>query len=76
MLSQYVEESYAAELLGLAPPPLVPLAEANLSPMARSFYEDNKRVANERIKRELGVRLAYPDFRRGLRSVLAAEAGR
>jgi nucleoside-diphosphate-sugar epimerase len=68
--------AYAAELLGLAPPPLVPLAEANLSPMARSFYEDNKRVRNERIKRELGVRLAYPDYRRGLRSVLAAEGGR
>jgi nucleoside-diphosphate-sugar epimerase len=68
--------AYAAELLGVAPPPLVPLAEADLSPMARSFYEDSKRVSNQRIKRELGVNLAYPDYRGGLRSVLAAEGGR
>ena len=57
--------AYAAELLGVAPPPLVPFAEAALSPMARSFYDDSKRVRNDRIKRELGVRLAYPDYPRG-----------
>jgi nucleoside-diphosphate-sugar epimerase len=68
--------AYAAELLGVAPPPLVPLVEADLSPIARSFYEDSKRVSNQRIKRELGVNLAYPDYRGGLRSVLAAEGGR
>jgi nucleoside-diphosphate-sugar epimerase len=64
--------AYAATLLGIAPPPLVPFAEAELSPMARSFYADSKRVDNGRIKRELGVRLAYPDYRAGLKALLAA----
>ncbi len=58
--------AYACRLLGLPPPPLVPFAEAALSPMARSFYDDNKRVANRRIKEELGVRLRYPGYRDGL----------
>ena len=58
--------AYACRLLGLPPPPLVPFAEAELTPMARSFYDDNKRVANRRIKEELGVRLRYPGYRDGL----------
>jgi nucleoside-diphosphate-sugar epimerase len=61
---------YAAELLGIAPPPAVPFDQAELSPMARSFYEDNKRVRNDRIKRELGVILRYPDYQAGLRALL------
>ena len=65
--------AHAAELLGLPPPPLVPFAAAGLSTMARSFYADNKRVSNALIKRELGVRLRYPDYRAGLAAVLAAE---
>ena len=65
--------AHAAALLGVAPPPLVPLAEAKLSEMARSFYDDNKRVRNDRIKQELGVRLTYPDYRAGLAAILAAE---
>ena len=44
---------------------------AELSAMARSFYDDNKRVDNARIKRELGVALRYPDYRAGLRALLA-----
>jgi nucleoside-diphosphate-sugar epimerase len=64
----------AARMLGREPPPLVPFAEAKLSEMGRSFYDDNKRVHNERIKRELGIRLAYPDYRAGLAAILAAEA--
>ena len=64
--------AYAAELLGIAPPPLVPFATATLSPMARSFYDDNKRVSNRRIKEELGVRLTYPSYRQGLAALLAA----
>lgn len=64
--------AYAARLLGIEPPPLVPLAAARLSPMARSFYADNKRVSNALIKRELGVALAYPSYREGLAAVLAA----
>jgi len=57
---------YAAGLMGVAPPPEVPLAEADLSPMARSFYADNRRVANHRIRQELGIVLRYPTYREGL----------
>ena len=64
--------AYAAKLLGVEPPPLVPFDRADLSPMARSFYDDNKRVSNRLIKTELGVNLRYPDFRAGLTAILAA----
>ncbi|MDU8911689.1 SDR family oxidoreductase [Aestuariicoccus sp. MJ-SS9] len=63
----------AARLLGLPVPPEVPFDEADLSPMARSFYAESKRVRNDRIKRDLGVTLLYPDYRSGLRAVLAEE---
>jgi nucleoside-diphosphate-sugar epimerase len=66
--------AYAAGLMGVAPPPEVPFAEADLSPMARSFYEGNRRVSNRRIREELGVRLAYPTYRDGL-SALWREGG-
>lgn len=62
--------AYACHLLGVAPPPLVPFAQAELSPMAQSFYADNKRVSNRRIKHELGVRLLYPSYREGLAALL------
>ncbi len=62
--------AFACELLGVEAPPLVPFEEADLSPMARSFYADNKRVANDRIKRELKVKLEYPDYRTGLEACL------
>ncbi len=55
-------------------PGAVPLAEAGLSPLALSFYDDNKRVANRRIKDELGVRLRYPTYREGLAAILTAAA--
>jgi nucleoside-diphosphate-sugar epimerase len=58
--------AHAAALMGVPPPPEVPYATAELSPMARSFYEGNRRVANRRIREELGVRLAYPTYRDGL----------
>jgi nucleoside-diphosphate-sugar epimerase len=63
---------FACELLKVPPPPLVSLADAKLSPMGASFWADNRRVKNERIKRELGVALAYPNYREGLLAVLAA----
>jgi nucleoside-diphosphate-sugar epimerase len=66
--------AHAAELLGIEPPPLVPLEDAGLSPMARSFYDDSKRVSNRLIKTELGISLRYPDFRTGLAAILADEA--
>ena len=62
--------AYAAELLGLEPPPLVPFEDAALSPLGLSFYADNKRVRNDRIKQELGVALAYPDYQSGLTALL------
>jgi nucleoside-diphosphate-sugar epimerase len=64
--------AFAAELLGLPVPPEVPFEAAELSPMARSFYAESKRVANGRVKAELGLRLAHPDYRAGLRAILAA----
>jgi len=67
--------AHAASLLGLPPPPEVPFDEAEMSEMARSFYAESKRVRNDRIKRELGVRLRYPDYRAGLAAILAAEGG-
>lgn len=67
--------AYAAKLLGVKAPPLVALDQSGLSAMARSFYDDNKRVRNALIKRELGVALRYPDYRAGLAAILAAETG-
>jgi len=64
---------YACELLGVTPPPLVPFEAAPLSPMARSFYDDNKRVRNDRIKTELGIVLTYPDYKAGLQALLRDE---
>ena len=66
--------AHAAALLGAPAPPFVPFEAAGLSPMARSFYDDNKRVSNRLIKSELGVTLRYPDFRAGLAAILADEA--
>jgi len=68
--------AHAAVLLGAPAPPLVPIEAAGLSPMARSFYDDNKRVSNRLIKAELGVSLRYPDYRTGLAAILAEEACR
>ena len=62
---------HACELLGVDPPPEIPFEEAELSDMARSFYAESKKVSNTRIKVELGVRLAYPDYCAGLAALLA-----
>jgi nucleoside-diphosphate-sugar epimerase len=67
--------AFAAGLLGMMPPPEIPFAEADLSPMARSFYAESKRVSNKRIKRELGYRLLYPTYREGLRALLPKGQG-
>ena len=66
----------ACRLLGREPPRLVPFDPSTLSPMAAEFYSENRRVRNDRIKRDLGVRLAFPTFREGLRAILAAEQER
>ncbi|WP_199562539.1 SDR family oxidoreductase [Pelagibacterium lacus] len=62
--------AHAAALMGMAPPPEIAFAEADLSPMARSFYAGNRRVSNARIKAALGYRLLYPTYREGHAALL------
>jgi nucleoside-diphosphate-sugar epimerase len=62
--------TYAAQLLDMAPPPEIPFEQANFSPMALSFWGQNKRVANRRLREGLGVELACPTYREGLKSLL------
>ena len=66
--------SHAARLLGLPDPPAIPFDQAEMSPMARSFYGESKRIRNDRIKTELGVNLLYPDYPAGLAALLRDEA--
>jgi len=65
--------AYACALLGVAPPPLIAIADAQLSEMARSFYADNKRVSNALMKARLLPALCYPTYREGLRAILEEE---
>lgn len=66
--------AFACELLGRPVPPSIPWDEIapTMSPMARSFYAESRRVRNERMKRDLGVVLRYPTYREGLRAIAAA----
>lgn len=66
--------AHAAALLGIPAPPLEPYDPERLSPMAREFYAETRRVRNARIKLELGVALRYPDYKTGLAAILAASA--
>ena len=68
--------AHAAELLGLPVPPAVAFEAADLTPMAHSFYAESKRVRNDRIKDELGVKLGYPSYKDGLAALLAQESDR
>jgi nucleoside-diphosphate-sugar epimerase len=67
----------AAMLLDIAPPPLVAFADAlpAMSPMARSFWAENRRVASAKTKAALGIEWRYPTYREGLRAILAEERG-
>jgi nucleoside-diphosphate-sugar epimerase len=62
---------FAAQLLGVAPPPEIPFEQAapSMSPMALSFWQECRRVKNDKLKRQLGVRLRYPTYREGLRAL-------
>jgi nucleoside-diphosphate-sugar epimerase len=62
---------FAAELMGVAPPPEIPFAEAvpSMSPMGLSFWQECRRVKNDKLKRALGVALRYPTYREGLRAL-------
>ena len=66
---------YACRLLNAPLPPLIPIDEAELSPMALSFYADNKRVSNKRMKEALGISLQFPTFRDGLNAIFEATIG-
>lgn len=68
--------AYAAQLMGVTPPPEVDFDTADLSPMARSFYSECKRVANAAMKSQLGVTLAYPTYREALQALWRAGEGR
>ncbi len=67
--------THAARLLGVPPPPEedYAAAEPRLTPMAREFYSANRRIANGRMKEELGIRLEFPSYREGLAAILKAE---
>jgi nucleoside-diphosphate-sugar epimerase len=62
--------TYAASLLSKVPPPEIDFADAELSPMARSFFMDSKRVSNQRVKAELHYEFSHPNYRVGLKSLL------
>jgi nucleoside-diphosphate-sugar epimerase len=66
---------FAAQLLGVAPPPEIPFEQAapSMSPMALSFWQECRRVRNDKLKRELGVSLRYPTYREGLRALFEAQ---
>ena len=66
--------AYAAGLLGIAPPPLVRFEDAPFTPIARSFYDQSKRVSNRRMKDSLGVKLSYPTYREGMAAIAAVHA--
>ena len=63
--------AFAANLLGQPVPDEVAFDDADLSPMARSFYSESKRVSNRRIRDTLGIQLIHPDYRSGLRAIIA-----
>jgi nucleoside-diphosphate-sugar epimerase len=65
--------AHACALLGRPVPPIISFEDADLTPMARSFYNDNKRVKNDRIKNDLNINLKYPDYKSGLEACLNAE---
>lgn len=65
--------AYACEKLGIIPGPVIPFEQADMAPMARSFYLDNKRIDASKIKRDLGVTLLHPDYKSGIDACLEAE---
>ncbi|NQX79791.1 MAG: NAD(P)-dependent oxidoreductase, partial [Hyphomicrobiaceae bacterium] len=62
--------AFAAQLLGKPIPDSIPFSDADLSPMARSFYNENKRVRNCKIKQMLEVKLNYPTYEEGLTDIV------
>ena len=73
-VAQEVVVAYAANLLGIEPPPAIPLDEAGLSPLGRSFYEENKKVSNRSALATTGLELRYPTYREGLIALASNQA--
>jgi len=65
---------FACNLLGMDSPPLEQFTQTDMAPIMRSFYSDNKRIRNDKIKNELNVNLLYPDYKKGLQACLEVEA--
>lgn len=65
--------AYACTLLGMDVPPLIPFESVEMAPIVRSFYADNKRIKNDKIKKKLGVTLLHPDYKSGLNACFDAE---
>ncbi|HET6378792.1 MAG TPA: SDR family oxidoreductase [Methylocella sp.] len=68
--------AFAAGLMGIEPPPEQDLDSAGLPPLARSFYSESRRVSNRKLKEMLGVTLAYPDYKAGIKALWEAGEGR
>ncbi|MBN9317583.1 MAG: SDR family oxidoreductase [Devosia sp.] len=66
--------TYAAQMMGIAPPPEIPFETAQMTEMARSFYSDNKRVSSKRVLAALGTELEFPTYREGLDAIWKAHA--
>lgn len=64
---------FACNLIGIDAPPLIPFEQAEMAPIVRSFYKDNKRIRNDKIKDELGVELLHPDYRSGMQACIEVE---
>uniref|UniRef100_UPI0040470C56 SDR family oxidoreductase n=1 Tax=Yoonia sp. TaxID=2212373 RepID=UPI0040470C56 len=67
--------AYAAKLLDMPLPEAINFEDADMTPMGRSFYAESKKVRNDKIKSDLGVELLYPDYKSGLKALLARELG-
>ncbi|HEY1736916.1 MAG TPA: SDR family oxidoreductase [Methylovirgula sp.] len=68
--------TYAASLMGVEPPPELPIEKASLTPMQRSFYAENRRAANRKLKEKLGMALAFPTYKEGLKALWKSGEGR
>lgn len=66
---------YACQMLGIESPPLLAYEDVDMAPITRSFYADNKRVQNNKIKNDLGITLQYPDYKQGLQGCFDSERG-
>lgn len=74
--SQNAVIEHACDILGMECPPLMSVAEAGLSPMARGFYAENRRISNRKAKRLLGWEPSYSNYKQGLAAISVTESKR